>query len=124
MFVAIGSALTAGGPASLLIAFMIWSSVIWGVNNAMSEVVTWLPLNSAFIRFAGRFVDEAFGVAAGWNFFICEAALVAFEVTACTVIVRFWDVDGSVPKAAWIAIIILLYSLLNLITVHYYGESE
>lgn len=75
LFVAIGSALTAGGPASLLIAFMIWASVIWGVNNAMSEVVTWLPINSAFIRFASRFVDEAFGVAAGWNFFICEGTI-------------------------------------------------
>lgn len=124
LFVAIGSALTAGGPGSLLIAFCIWSTVIFGVNAAMSEVVTWLPLNSAFIRFAGRFVDEAFGAAAGWNFFVCESALVAFEVTACTVIVRFWDEDGVVPKAAWITIIILLYSLLNLITVEYYGESE
>nr|XP_040726490.1 amino acid permease/ SLC12A domain-containing protein [Protomyces lactucae-debilis]ORY84472.1 amino acid permease/ SLC12A domain-containing protein [Protomyces lactucae-debilis] len=124
LFVAIGSALTAGGPASLLIAFIIWSSVIWGVNNAMSEMVTWLPINSGFIRLAGRFVDEALGVAAGWNFFVCEAALVAFEVTACCVIVRFWDVDGSIHKAVWIAIILALYSLLNLITVEYYGESE
>lgn len=48
----------------------------------------------------------------------------AFEVTACTVIVRFWDVEGNIPKAVWIAIIILLYALLNLITVDYYGESE
>jgi len=28
-------------------------------------MVTYLPISSPFIRFAGRWVDEAFGVAAG-----------------------------------------------------------
>lgn len=50
-------------------------------------MATYLPISSPFIRFAGRYVDEAFGVAAGWNFFVFEAALVPFEVTACNVIV-------------------------------------
>ncbi|BFZ55523.1 proteinral amino acid permease agp2 [Savitreella phatthalungensis] len=124
LFVAIGAALTAGGPASLLIAFSLWTTVIWGVNECMSEVVTWLPINSAFVRFAGRFVDEAFGVATGWNFFICEAALVAFEVTACTVIVTFWDPTYKCPLWVYILVVIAIYALLNLITVHYYGEAE
>lgn len=53
----------------------------------MGEMATYLPISSPFIRFAGRYVDEAFGVAAGWNFFVFEAALVPFEVTACNVIV-------------------------------------
>lgn len=43
-------------------------------------MVTYLPISSPFIRFAGRFVDDAFGVAAGWNFFVFEAALVPFEM--------------------------------------------
>jgi amino acid transporter len=28
----------------------------------IAEMVTYLPVSSPFIRFAGRFVDEAFGV--------------------------------------------------------------
>jgi Amino acid permease len=51
----------------------------------MSEMVTYLPISSPFIRFAGRYIDEAFGVAAGYNFFAFEAALVPFEVVACNV---------------------------------------
>jgi amino acid permease len=43
-------------------------------------MVTYLPISSPFIRFAGRFVDDAFGVAAGWNFFVFEAALVCLPV--------------------------------------------
>lgn len=39
-------------------------------------MVTYLPISSPFIRFAGRYVDDAFGVAAGYNFFVFEAILV------------------------------------------------
>jgi len=52
-------------------------------------MVTYLPISSPFIRFAGRYVDEAFGVAAGYNFFIFEAALVPFEIVACNVIIHY-----------------------------------
>lgn len=30
-------------------------------------MVTLLPLDGSFIRFAGRFVDESYGMAAGYN---------------------------------------------------------
>lgn len=70
-------------------------------------MVTYLPISSPFIRFAGRFVDDAFGVAAGWNFFAFEAILVPFEITACNVIITYWS--DAVPVGAIIAIVIVLY---------------
>jgi len=70
-------------------------------------MVTYLPISSPFIRFAGRFVDDAFGVAAGWNFFAFEAILVPFEITACNVIITYWS--DVVPVGAIIAIVIVLY---------------
>lgn len=76
----------------------------------MSEMVTYLPITSPFVRFAGRFVDEAFGVAIGWNFFVFEAAMVPFEVVACNFIINFWS--DAVPTAAIVAIIILLYGFV------------
>ena len=74
----------------------------------MAEMVTYLPISSPFIRFAGRYVDEAFGVAAGYNFFVFEAALVPFEVTACNLIINYWS--DIVPVGAIIAIVIVLYA--------------
>lgn len=44
----------------------------------MSEMATFLPISSPFVRFAGRFVDPAFGVAAGYNFFLFQASLCKF----------------------------------------------
>ena len=74
-------------------------------------MVTFLPISSPFIRFAGRYVDDAFGFAAGWNFFIFEAALVPFEIVACNVIIGFWS--DIVPTGAIIAIVLVLYAYVT-----------
>ena len=71
-------------------------------------MVTYLPISSPFIRFAGRYLDDAMGVAAGYNFAIFEAILVPFEITACNVIIHYWS--DAVPAGAIIAIIIILYA--------------
>lgn len=88
----------------------------------MAEMVTYLPISSPFIRFAGRYVDDAFGVAAGWNFFIFEAMLVPFEIVACNVIIHYWS--DVVPAGGIIGIVIVLYAVINLLAVKWYGESE
>lgn len=76
-------------------------------SAGMAEMVTYLPISSPFIRFAGRYVDEAFGVAAGYNFFVFEAMLVPFEIVACNIIIQYWS--GAVPVGGIIAIVIVLY---------------
>ncbi|KAL4921107.1 amino acid permease/ SLC12A domain-containing protein [Aspergillus aurantiobrunneus] len=85
-------------------------------------MVTYLPIASPFIRFAGRYVDEAFGVAAGYNFFVFEAAMVPFEVTACNLVIHYWT--NAIPLPAMIAIILVLFVVLNVFAVKWYGESE
>ncbi|KAF7526105.1 hypothetical protein PCG10_004336 [Penicillium crustosum] len=104
LYVQIGSGLRTSGPASL------------------AEMVTYLPISSPFIRFAGRYVDEALGVAAGYNFFIFEAALVPFEIVAVSLIIKYWT--DVIPVAAMNVVIIVLYGILNLFAVKWYGEAE
>ncbi|GJC86169.1 general amino acid permease AGP2 [Colletotrichum liriopes] len=110
LYVQIGRSLLNGGPASLFIAFSIWCTFILAVTLSMAEMVTYLPISSPFIRFAGRYVDEAFGFAAGWNFFVFEAALVPFERRR--------------PGRGIIAIILVLYGVINVMAVQWYGETE
>lgn len=122
LYVQIGRGLLNGGPGSLFMAFTIWCSFILAVTLCMAEMVTYLPISSPFIRFAGRYVDEAFGFAAGWNFFVFEAALVPFEVVACNVIIHYWS--DIVPAGGIIAIVIILYGFINVLAVQWYGETE
>ncbi|KAJ6623467.1 general amino acid permease AGP2 [Mycena sp. CBHHK59/15] len=122
LFVQIGSALTQGGPGSLFLAFTIWSTFILAINNCLSEMVTWIPIASPFVRFADSFVDPALGFCAGINFFVFEAALVPFEVVAFNLVLQFWT--DKIPIAAVIAVRQLLLALLNFFAVGWYGESE
>ncbi|KAG5998988.1 hypothetical protein E4U54_002094, partial [Claviceps lovelessii] len=120
--VQIGKGLLNGGPGSLFIAFAIWCTFILAVTLCMAEMVTYLPISSPFIRFAGRFVDDAFGFAAGWNFFVLEAALVPFEIVACNFVLHFWT--DAIPTAAVIVVVSASYACINLVAVEYYGETE
>ncbi|KAJ5144065.1 Amino acid/polyamine transporter I [Penicillium bovifimosum] len=88
----------------------------------LAEMTTYLPISSPFIRFAGRYVDEALGVAAGYNFFVFEAALVPFEVVAVSLIIRYWT--DIIPVAAMNVIVLVLFAGLNLFAVKWYGEAE
>ncbi|KAJ5787375.1 Amino acid/polyamine transporter I [Penicillium paradoxum] len=98
------------------------SCVILIITVCLAEMVTYLPISSPFIRFAGRYVDEALGVAAGYNFFIFEAALVPFEIVAVSLIIRYWT--DVIPVAAMNVIVLVLYAVLNLFAVKWYGEAE
>ncbi|KZZ86885.1 Amino acid/polyamine transporter I [Ascosphaera apis ARSEF 7405] len=87
-----------------------------------AEMVTYLPISSPFIRFAGRYFDEALCVATGWNFFVFQAFQIPFEATACNMILNFWT--DRAPVGAIVAIVLVLYLLLNVFAVKFYGETE
>lgn len=110
LFVSIRSGLSGGGPASLLIAYTGYSLVMAGINNCMAEMGVLQPVSGGFIRMAGKWVDDAFGFMAGWNFFIYEALLIPFEITALNVVLSFWRDD--IPAAAVICVCILLYAFV------------
>ncbi|KAI4717880.1 putative amino acid permease [Aureobasidium sp. EXF-10727] len=123
LFVSIGGGLERGGPASLFLAYTIYSCFLGLVNNCIAEMTILYPVEGGFIRLAGKFVDEAFGFMAGWNFFLYEALLIPFEVTALTTVLGYWS--DSIPS--WsipVACIVGYFSLLNVLAVKAYGEAE
>ncbi|KAF4844788.1 General amino acid permease AGP2 [Colletotrichum siamense] len=122
LFVSIGTGLQRGGPASLLIGYTLHSVMVGLVNNCMAEMCVYMPITGSFIRYAGKWVDEALGFMAGWNFFLYEAFLIPFEISALNLILTFWRDD--IPAAAVCVACIVLYGLLNVVAVKYFGEAE
>lgn len=51
------------------------------------------------------------------NFFLFEAIMVPFEITACNLIIHYWS--EIVPTGAIIAICICLYGLINVMAVQW-----
>jgi amino acid transporter len=107
LFVTIGNGLAAGGPANLLLAYSVYCLVLACINNCIAEMTTLHPVPGGFIRLAGKWVDEALGFMVGWNFFIYEALMIPFEITAITLILNYWRDD--IPVAAVCATCIVLY---------------
>lgn len=58
----------------------------------------------------------------GWNFFLYEAILIPWEISALNLVLTFWRDD--IPLAAVCAACIVLYAIINLFAVKWYGESE
>ncbi|CAH0014893.1 unnamed protein product [Clonostachys rhizophaga] len=121
-FVSIGTGLARGGPVSLVLAYTLYSCMLGLVNNSMAEMSVYMPTTGAFIRLAGHWVDEAFGFMAGWNFFLYEAFLIPFEISALNLVLTYWRDD--IPVAAVVAACIVLYFAINVLTVKWFGESE
>ena len=111
LFISIGTGLARGGPGSLFIAYTLYSCVLGLVNNCIAEMNTLMPISGGFIRLAGLWVDEAFGFVAGWNFFLYEALLIPFELTALNLVMSFWNpvVTEPGPTAGVCAAVIICY---------------
>lgn len=126
LFVSIGKGLYYGGPANLFLAFTLYPLVLALVNNSIAEMTVLMPVSGGFIRLAGHWVDDAFGFMAGWNFFIYEALLIPFEITALNLVISFWNdkITDPGPTAGICAGVIILYAALNILAVRGYGEAE
>ncbi|KAJ3494670.1 hypothetical protein NLG97_g3931 [Lecanicillium saksenae] len=126
LFVSIGAGLAKGGPASLLIAFTLYPIILGFVNNSIAEMTILYPVSGGFIRLAGHFVDDALGFMIGWNFFIYEALLIPFEITALNLVIGYWDsrIKDPGPTAGICAAVIICYAALNILAVRGYGEAE
>lgn len=93
LFVSIGGALNKAGPGGTFLAYFFYSCVIGLVNNCIAEMATYMPVTGGFIRMAGKWVDDALGFMAGWNFFLYEALLIPFEITALNLVLTYWKED-------------------------------
>jgi hypothetical protein len=67
-FVGSGNALTKGGPASVLICFLISGVMIFNVVYALGELAVMYPVSGGFYTYSIRFIDPSWGFAMGWNY--------------------------------------------------------
>ncbi|KAI7208096.1 putative amino acid permease [Hortaea werneckii] len=91
LFIRIGNGLAFGGPASLLIAYIMYSSVLALISNCLAEMTVAYPVSGGFIRQAGHWVDDALGFMAGWNYLLLNTVGVKVFGEA-----EFWLSSGKV----------------------------
>lgn len=106
LLVGSGAALNSGGPASLLIGFGVIGLIAFSIMQSLGELTTLYPSGGAFTDLGDRFIDKAFGVAVGWNYFISEFLLSLCELT-------FADFGGLV----WVCVLANEYNVISSVMV-------
>jgi amino acid transporter len=91
LLIGAGGALSAGGPASLIIGFGVIGIIAFSIMQSLGELTTLYPTGGAFTALSDRFVDKAFGVAVGWNYFIVWVCVLANEYNVISSIMVFWS---------------------------------
>ncbi|KUJ19567.1 amino acid transporter-like protein [Mollisia scopiformis] len=122
LFLGTGKSLATGGPASMLIAYMIVGVIVMLTMLALGEMAAFVPIAGSFCTFAGRYVDDAFGFALTWNYWFNDAVSTAADLVALQLVFAYWDT--GFPGWGLSLIFWVLLILANIITVKAYGELE
>ncbi|KAL3426848.1 amino acid permease [Phlyctema vagabunda] len=122
LFVGSGGALATGGPASLLLAFVLFGSVLFCTLHALGEMAVAFPVAGSFSAFVTRFLDPAWGFAIGWNYALQWLVTLPLEIMAAAITLEFW----SSPIPEWVSITFFLVVILaiNFCSVKTFGEAE
>jgi lysine-specific permease len=122
LFLASGSTIATAGPGGALAAYLIAGLMVYFLMTSLGEMAAFIPITGSFSTYSARFVDPALGFAVGWNYWYNNAIIVALELSASSLIMKYWLPD--VPGIVWSALFLVLIFGLNILSVKGYGESE
>jgi len=120
LFLGTGKSLATGGPASMLIAYMIVGVIVFLTMLALGEMAAYVPIAGSFCTFAGRYVDDSLGFALTWNYWFNDAVSTASDLVALQLVFAYWET--GMPGWALALIFWAFLIAANIITVRAYGE--
>ncbi|KAI9809862.1 MAG: hypothetical protein M1825_000295 [Sarcosagium campestre] len=123
LFVGSGSALSKGGPASLLIAFGLIGMMLFCTVHALGELAVLFPVSGSFSAYSTRFLDPAWGFAMGWNYAMQWLVVLPLEILAASITVDYWT-NTTKTNPVWVIIFLFFIWSINLFGVKGYGEAE
>lgn len=122
LFVGSGSALSTGGPAGIIIAWVITATSIYATMQGLGEMCTAFPVSGGFNIYASRFIDPSFGFAIGWNYFMQFLVLLPLELVAASISIQYWN-DLLNPDI-FVGVFWLVVLVITLLGVRWFGEAE
>lgn len=122
LFLGSGPAIHAAGPGGAFVAYTIIGIMVYFIMTSLGELATFMPVSGAFSTYATRFVDPALGFALGWNYWYSWAMTLAAELSASTMVMKFWFPHSS--SFVWSLLFLVAIFLLNYLSVKGYGEGE
>ncbi|PPQ70266.1 hypothetical protein CVT26_014555 [Gymnopilus dilepis] len=123
LFVGSGLALRQGGPAGVLIAWLLIGVMLINITQALGEMCILYPVSGGFYTLANRFLDPGFAMSMGWNYALQWAVTLPLELTVAVTTVQYWGED-ILPVAAWITIFWVIIIILSVFGTIGFAEGE
>ncbi|KAF8147988.1 APC amino acid permease [Crassisporium funariophilum] len=123
LFVGSGNALRNGGPAGILIAWILIGIMLINVTQAIGEMSILYPVSGGFYTLAVRFLDPSFAFAMGWNYVLQWAVVLPLEITVAGTTVQYWGED-IMPIAGWITIFYIHLVIASIFGTLGFAEEE
>ncbi|KAK7420887.1 histidine permease [Neonectria punicea] len=122
LFVASGPALFNGGPATVLLAYLLVGVMQYCTMQALAELCVLFPIAGSFSAYSTRFLDPSWGFAMGWNYCLQWLFTLPLEIMAGAFTITYWN--EALPKAIFVTIFLITIVVINLFGVKAYGEAE
>lgn len=122
LFLASGGAIHTAGPGGVIVAYLLIGIMVYFLMTSLAEMAAFMPVSGTFSTYASRFVDPSLGFALGWNYWYNWAITIAAELSAVTIIMKFWF--PHTPSLIWSSICLVIMFLLNYLSVKGFGEAE
>ena len=122
LYVNTGAALSTGGPASLVIDWVIISTCLFTVINSLGELSAAFPVVGGFNVYSMRFIEPSFAFAVNLNYLAQWLVLLPLELVAASITIKYWN--DKINSDAWVAIFYATIALANMLDVKSFGETE
>ncbi|KAK6461545.1 amino acid permease-domain-containing protein [Scheffersomyces coipomensis] len=122
LLVGSGGALSTGGPAGVMIGWIVMASCVYATMQGLGELAVTFPISGGFNVYASRFLEPAIGFAIGWNYFMQFFVLLPLELVACSITIKYWNHD--INSIVFVIIFWVCIVFITLLGVKGYGESE
>lgn len=122
LFVGSGSALNTGGPAGIVIAWVVTATAVYATMQGLGELCTAYPISGGFNLYATRFIEPSMGFAIGWNYFMQFFVLLPLELVAASISIKYWN--STLNSDIFVAIFWVTVFIITMLGVRWYGEAE
>lgn len=124
--------LEAGGPVGCWLAWVILVTAAICVSNAVGELSVLYPVPAPFTQWANKFLDRAWAITVGFDYWMIFVLNFANEITAANTVVHYWTNEkgmggghaDAVPVGVWLTIFLVFMFASNIFGVSVFGEIE
>lgn len=121
-----GKGFSIGGPLGCFLGFLISGSIVLATMLSFAEMSTLIPTTTSISGLASRFVEDAFGFALGWTYWLSFVFALPSEICAATIMLSYYP-QLNIPSpstAGFVSLFLVIIIGINLMDVRVYGHVE